>query len=987
MGLDIRDDPSYGRFPAGPDKRAERKAIQCRLPPSHPEFERSFFSSDELIALLLFENKELQATLRKAETRVLALEKLLREHGIAFPKQARGVFENALDPVPVPDDVPQRTARRRLGSTSAQNNSLEKPEEPDKRTSVVSNTSNGLIDASSGVYISSDVKSELIAVSALDSEIPEETHMPALPATRPSTSNGGTTKVQAPLFRKLAADMHAPSLDHEPAFVPVAPHYVSPNLLQDEMVRSTPDASHPLVSDSGTCIRPHVAKQASESCLQASSSYRPRIRHPGIRTEDTDAHDELQSTEGATQHSVTDASEVSTIATRRSLHSSTEHSETLRDAKQKIPPNIPVLNTLDGLLASNPSYNDTVTLNSATLFDPSLPLSPVQRMQKSGHRDLFKIGNSLSLGSSESVSRMSNSANTPSFLVLSAAEDEDIPLFIKPKDFYTIRIKVVSTISVNAKKSDDPICTFSINDRESGKEMWRIRKSYSQIIQFDTEIRPVVEFFGLPPLPEKSLFNSFTPSKVKSRFRLLHDYFITIFNMPHIPQLVLMRICRYISLDCVNPLDDFKSGARKEGFLLRRYKGLGTTWKVRWCQVDGPALEIYELPGGALIEQIKLGGAQIGRQSADVVAKERGYCHALLIIESTRNSKISTSQPKHFFCAETDEERDSWISSMVEYTDNDPLQQDVRAACAWNESLPMKGGEFHDRTLDDGVPFKGLRDSTLDASQVREEKKMKKRSIFSLRSRVVSGDLVKAEAPASAVQPYDNMQTYLDQIDLQDEPAVRVFGLELVDAYRLSHREFKGLKIPSICFWCFDFLDRRGAIYEEGIFRVSGSTSAIRQLKQKFDDALDVDLFESPLAPDVHTVASLLKAYLRELPSLIFGEHTYIELQLLVKENAGVHAVSRLALMVRDHLRTSPHVNPINYDFCVVIFGFFRRVIAESSTNRMPMKNLCIVFVPTLNILVEILSLCLVDYDCIFGDAEPTPDHRREVLDLRIPTF
>ena len=68
--------------------------------------------------------------------------------------------------------------------------------------------------------------------------------------------------------------------------------------------------------------------------------------------------------------------------------------------------------------------------------------------------------------------------------------------------------------------------------------------------------------------------------------------------MPHIPRMVLYYICRFLSLDFVNPLDDFKSGARKEGFLVRRYKGLGATWKIRWCQVDGPYMEIYENPGG-----------------------------------------------------------------------------------------------------------------------------------------------------------------------------------------------------------------------------------------------------------------------------------------------------------------------------------------------------------------------------------------------------
>ena len=35
--------------------------------------------------------------------------------------------------------------------------------------------------------------------------------------------------------------------------------------------------------------------------------------------------------------------------------------------------------------------------------------------------------------------------------------------------------------------------------------MWKIRKTFSQLVIFDSEIRPIVEYFGLPPLPDKQL--------------------------------------------------------------------------------------------------------------------------------------------------------------------------------------------------------------------------------------------------------------------------------------------------------------------------------------------------------------------------------------------------------------------------------------------------------------------------------------------------
>ena len=57
---------------------------------------------------------------------------------------------------------------------------------------------------------------------------------------------------------------------------------------------------------------------------------------------------------------------------------------------------------------------------------------------------------------------------------------------------------------------------------------------------------------------------------------------------------------------------------------------------------------------------------------------------------------------------------------------------------------------------------------------------------------------------------------------------------------------------------------KTGAIYEEGIFRLSGSASSIRQLKDQFNTRYDVDLFQSSLKPDIHTVSGLFKSYLRK---------------------------------------------------------------------------------------------------------------------------
>lgn len=86
---------------------------------------------------------------------------------------------------------------------------------------------------------------------------------------------------------------------------------------------------------------------------------------------------------------------------------------------------------------------------------------------------------------------------------------------------------------------------MTINDRETNKEMWRIRKTHAQLTAFDYEIRPIVEYFGLANLPDKSSFLSTTPSKIEHRRSILQKYFNSIFVMPHIPRLVLYKICTF----------------------------------------------------------------------------------------------------------------------------------------------------------------------------------------------------------------------------------------------------------------------------------------------------------------------------------------------------------------------------------------------------------------------------------------------------------
>ncbi|KAI0665844.1 hypothetical protein C8Q78DRAFT_1083701 [Trametes maxima] len=92
-----------------------------------------------------------------------------------------------------------------------------------------------------------------------------------------------------------------------------------------------------------------------------------------------------------------------------------------------------------------------------------------------------------------------------------------------------------------------------------------------------------------------------------------------------------------------------------------------------------------------------------------------------------------------------------------------------------------------------------------------------------------------------------------------------VFGVSLEEY--LDVVQIAGL--PAIVFRCIQYLEAKKAEQEEGIYRLSGSSAVIKSLKDRFNAEGDVDLLASNEYWDPHTIAGLLKTFLRELPASI----------------------------------------------------------------------------------------------------------------------
>lgn len=97
-------------------------------------------------------------------------------------------------------------------------------------------------------------------------------------------------------------------------------------------------------------------------------------------------------------------------------------------------------------------------------------------------------------------------------------------------------------------------------------------------------------------------------------------------------------------------------------------------------------------------------------------------------------------------------------------------------------------------------------------------------------------------------------------------PMFQIFGVPLEAAIRVS-RISERYQLPAIVYRCIAYLEDKNAVHEEGIYRLSGSSVQISHLRQQFCEYGDVDLLDKKyMDVDVHVVAGLLKAWLRELP-------------------------------------------------------------------------------------------------------------------------
>lgn len=476
----------------------------------------------------------------------------------------------------------------------------------------------------------------------------------------------------------------------------------------------------------------------------------------------------------------------------------------------------------------------------------------------------------------------------------------------------------------------------------------------------------------------------------------------------------------------------------KSGYLTKRGKNFGG-WKARFFSVEGPQLKYYETPGGAHLGTIKLQGAQIGKQSHQLDANsptgasdeaDNQYRHAFLVLEPKKKDPTTTT--KHVLCAESDKERDLWVNVLLPWTTyKDPADQEkkrdqhdrqgsgthtkganakkkmygqARASHHPKDSEETLIGVSYETTKQGDTPISDYADAPTPAPVVApapsytisaprdahwipdpalmnkmsslvppgmDEKKVKKRSFFGFgpkqRSSSDGADSLFGDSSGPSLYQANGGHS---------GPVRRVFGAPLSEAVKYNSPRDVRVPLPAVVYRCIQYLDARGALTEEGIFRLSGSNVVIKQLKERFDNEGDINLLEDEQYHDIHAVASMLKAYLRELPTSILTRDLHLEFVAVTEMNSADEKVEALnGLVTRLPLA--------NHTLLKYLIAFLIKIINHSDRNKMTVRNVGIVFSPTLTIPAPVFALFLQNYEPIFGISPeeyelPTPGSANE---------
>ena len=203
-------------------------------------------------------------------------------------------------------------------------------------------------------------------------------------------------------------------------------------------------------------------------------------------------------------------------------------------------------------------------------------------------------------------------------------------------------------------------------------------------------------------------------------------------------------------------------------------------------------------------------------------------------------------------------------------------------------------------------------------------------AVESSQQRQVAAAPAAASAPPSAATKSKTQSTFgIGKVFSSARPTSQVVALASTPAASIP------LNIALINT-VLSAIQKAAGLSQEGIFRISGGSSAVRLVYEMMRDSYQPDLTGS----DPHDIATAFKMYLRELSSPLIPYPCYSNLisAVIAPGKIDGEALSQALSLIP----------PENKAVLRLLISFLQLVVANQAVTKMNPKNLAIVFGPTL---------------------------------------
>ncbi|KAG0268285.1 hypothetical protein DFQ27_007136 [Actinomortierella ambigua] len=165
--------------------------------------------------------------------------------------------------------------------------------------------------------------------------------------------------------------------------------------------------------------------------------------------------------------------------------------------------------------------------------------------------------------------------------------------------------------------------------------------------------------------------------------------------------------------------------------------------------------------------------------------------------------------------------------------------------------------------------------------------------------------------------------------------ATGIFGMSLIEYARKFDQN-----VPLVVLKCTEAIDRYG-LKREGIYRVSGRHAQITNLRKAFEaDERQVDLTDPSAAEEVHAIAAILKAYLREMPEPLFP--------FPLNERVAYSNLTGGQARMQELKGRLKRLDDCHLDTLQILIQHLRRVYDSVDDNKMNLDNISLIFTPAI---------------------------------------